>query len=239
MTLLLAAYLVIWSAYRWSERWRFLAGFVFVFLLLGASSLMIWPHWILEWIHVMAGYRQYSTPPLVTYLLGDAIGSRLGPALIVGLLVGAIILGVRMRDATPTSAEFSLAISLLLAITVITLLPGQAVYDHVLLLPGIFLIAFSWPSFAATGWIFRGLLSVFALALFWPWISAPAVIALRPLISPEKFASVVLLPIRTAASIPFVELAILGLLMWRKPQRKSPGPASIVDCGIRQVKLGA
>jgi len=74
--------------------------------------------------------------------------------------------------------EFALTLSFLLAITTITLLPGHAVYDHVLLLPGVILIVLSWRDFAASQ-PFRVILAITALAVFWPWISAPMVIAVR------------------------------------------------------------
>ena len=166
MTALLAAYLLLWGFCEWRVRRRFVGGFLIVTALLGVSSLLVWPHWIGEWLHVVFGYRQYSTPPLVCYLLGNQMGSRLGPLLIAALLVTALALAWRMRHASPTSTEFALTISLLLAVTAITLLPGHAVYDHVLLLPAIILIALSCRDFAASSHVFRVVLGVTALALF-------------------------------------------------------------------------
>jgi hypothetical protein len=219
---LVTAYFLLWSFAQWRVRWRFVGGFVFMTALLVASSLLVWPHWIGEWLQVVFGYRQYSTPPLVSYLLGDQIGSRAGPIVIAALLVGAIAFAWRMREASPGSIEFALTISLLLAVTTVTLLPGHAVYDHVVLLPGILLIAFSWRKFAATSRLFRVVLGVTALALFWPWILAPIVIAMRPIVSHQLFVSAVLmLPIRTAGSIPFGVLALLGLMM-RQVMKQGP-----------------
>ena len=78
------------------------------------------------------------------------------------------------------------------------------------------LIALSWRSVAASNHLFRVLLGATALALFWQWILAPVVIAMRVIVSPDLFISTVLtLPIRTAGSIPFGVLALLGLMMWR------------------------
>jgi len=220
MTILVIAYLLLWSFRQGRARWRFLGGFVFVAALLGFSSVLVWPHWISEWLQVLFRYRQYSTPPLVCYLLGDQMGPRLGPFLIAALLVAASVLAWRMRDVSATSAEFALTISLLLAVTTITLLPGHAVYDHVVLLPGVILIALSWRSFA-TSRLFRVVLGATALALLWPWIYAPVVIAVRPLLSRQVFLSDVLtLPIRTAGSIPFGVLVLLGLMMREVTRRK-------------------
>lgn len=229
MTVLVVIYLLLWSFAQWRVRRPFVGGFVFMSTLLGVSSLLVWPAWIVEWLHVVFGYRQYSTPPLVCYLLGNQMGSRLGPLLIAALLVSAIALAWRMRDASAAFAEFALTISLLLAVTVITLLPGHAVYDHVVLLPGVLLLAFSWRSFPASGQLFRVVLAVTALALFWQWIFAPLVIAMRPIVSPDIFVKGVLtLPIRTAGSIPFGVLALLALRIRYATQKQLPARQVII-----------
>jgi hypothetical protein len=221
MILLVAAYLLCWACVRWRTRWPFVAGFFSVSALLLVSSLLVWPRWIQEWLRVMFGYRQYSTPPLASLVLGPQIGSRLGPILIAALLAGALAVAWRMRHSSAASTEFALTLSFLLAITTITLLPGHAVYDHVLLLPGVILIVLSWRNFAAS-LPFRVILAITSLAVFWPWISAPIVIAVRPMLSHDLFTSTVLtFPIRTAASIPFGVCALLGLMMWRGADKKT------------------
>ena len=223
--LLVGAYLLLWSLARWRNRWRFAAGFFLMCALLGASSLLIWPHWISEWLRVVSSYRRYSDPPLVSYLssnqiLGDQASRLLGPILIAILLVSAVALSWRMRCAAADSRDFRLTISLLLAVTVIAMVPGHAVYDHVVLLPGIILIASCWREFAPSK-PFRVTLAAAALALFWPWICASVVIALWPMVSREfAFTFLLTLPIRTAASIPFGVCALLALMLWQGPRRK-------------------
>lgn len=214
MTALVVVYFLLWSFAEWRIRRRFMGGFLTMSGLLGVSTLLLWPRWIPEWLHVVFGYRQYSTPPLVCYLLGDKMGSLLGPFVIAALLVTAIALAWRMRHASVASTEFALSVSLTLAVTAITLLPGHAVYDHILLLPGVILIGLSCRGFASSSRAFRVVLGVTAFALFWQWMVAPLVIAMRPIFSHQLFVSAMLtLPIRTAGSIPFGVLALLGLMM--------------------------
>jgi len=221
MILLVVIYLLLWTCVRWRIRWPFVAGFFSVSALLLVSSLLVWPRWIQEWLRVLFGYRQYSTPPLASHLLGHQIGSRLGPILIAALLVCALAVAWRMRHSSAASMEFALTLSFLLAITTITLLPGHAVYDHVLLLPGVILIVLSWRDFAASQ-PFRVILAITALAVFWPWISAPMVIAVRPNASARLiYFDCANTPIRTAASIPFGVCALLGLMMWRGADKKT------------------
>jgi hypothetical protein len=63
MMLLIATYLVLWSFAQWRVRWQFTGGFFLTALLLSASSLLIWPHWVQEWLRVLIAYRRYATPP--------------------------------------------------------------------------------------------------------------------------------------------------------------------------------
>jgi hypothetical protein len=223
MVALVAAYSLLWSFYEWRVRRQFVASFFLTASLLGGSALVAFPHWISEWLDVVFGYGHYSTPPLTCYLAGNQIGSRICPSLIAALLLISIVFAWRMRGASAGSTEFALTSSLLLAVTSITLLPGHAVYDHIVLLPGVLLVAFSWRGLAESSLPSRILLGVSALALFWQWLLAPVVIAMKPILPQGLFVSAVLtLPIRTSTSLPFGVLALLAIMMRRE---------------IRQVRL--
>jgi hypothetical protein len=223
--LLIGIYLLLWGLARWRTRWRFAGGFFLMSALLGASSLLIWPHWISQWLRVVSSYRRYSDPPLLTYLLsnqipGDQVSRVLGPILIAILLASAVALSWRMRFAAAESRDFRVMISLLLAAATIAVVPGHAVYDHVVLLPGIILIASCWREFAPSK-PFRVTLAAATLALIWQWICAPIVVALWPMVSREAASTFLLtLPIRTAASIPFGVCALLVLMLWQEERRK-------------------
>ncbi len=215
ITALVALYFLLWSFARWEERRRFAGSFLLWCGLLVGSSLLVWPQWIPQWLHVLFGYKNYSTPPLLIDLLGSRMGSRLGPWLIATVLGASIALAWRMREVPASSRPFAMTISLLLALTTVALMPGHAVYDHVVLLPGIILIAFRWRDFAQSSRVFRVVLATGAVALFWQWIFALAVVGMKPILPPPTFYSVAVfaLPVRTAGSIPFAVLALLGLMM--------------------------
>ncbi|MGA8273111.1 MAG: glycosyltransferase family 87 protein [Candidatus Sulfotelmatobacter sp.] len=211
MTLLAILYLVIWSAHDWRRRGRFsISFFATMFILIGAS-LAVWPHWIESWVRVILGYHAYATPPLTSELVGASSGSLGGAVLIVIATIAALMLAWRGRGAPAGSDEFWLTLSLLLAITTITLLPGQAVYDHVILLPGIFWLA-SRKQIRDSSPSFRALLMIGAVVLLWPWAAAFGLLAVRPFLSPEQFYSQVVfaLPLRTTAAFPFVVLGVLA-----------------------------
>ena len=210
MTLLAAAYLLLWSMSD-RRRARLWAGFLSTTLLLMAASMWIWPRWLGQWLSVLLGYHRYATPPLVALLPGPQLGAYVGPAAILVLLGASAALAWRKRQASPESLDFWLTLSLLLAITSVCLLPGQAIYDHVILLPGIFLLLRYRRELRCAGRIPRILLAVGAVILFWPWAAAFGLIAVRHWLAAGTFDSstVFALPIRTAASLPFAVLALL------------------------------
>jgi hypothetical protein len=210
MTLLAAAYLLLWSLSD-RRRARLWAGFLFTTLLLMAASMWIWPRWLGQWQNVLLGYHRYATPPLVALLPGPQLGPYVGPAAILVLLGVSAALAWKKRRAHPGSLDFWLTLSLLLAITSVCLLPGQAIYDHVILLPGIFLLLRYRRELRRAGRIPRILLAVGAVILLWPWAAAFGLIAVRHWLAGGTFDSstVFALPIRTAASLPFGVLALL------------------------------
>ena len=217
VTALAILYLLIWSADEWRARKGFWLGFFATLTLLIGASLMAMPHWIQSWTQTVLAYRHYTRPPLVTEVLTSHLGSsQVAPGTFVLTAVSiviAIVLAWRNRGADYGSRAFWTTLTLSLSITTITILPGQAIYDHLILLPGILLLARYRKEFLAGGLVPRVLLSLGAVVLFWPWLAAFALIVLRPLLAPAEFDSTVVfaLPIRTAASLPF---AVLALLAW-------------------------
>lgn len=215
MSVVVAVYLLLWSASNWRERRVFAQGFfVWSGALLGLSVL-VWPKWIPQWLHVLAGYGGYSPPALISYSLGPRLGPWMGPPLVVVLLAAALILIWRMRSLAAASPQFMVTLSLLLALTSITLLPGQAVYDHVVLLPGLLLALWKWRAVAASSRAFAVVLAAAALALFWQWIVVIPMLACRFLLSTAQFfgSGLYLLPFHAAASVPLALAAVLGYLM--------------------------
>jgi hypothetical protein len=199
-------------------------------ILLVGASLALLPHWIQSWSHTILAYRHYATPPLVTEVLTSPLGPRLaGPATFVltaASIIIAVLLAWRSRAAAAGSFAFCLTVSLLLSITTITILPGQAVYDHLILLPGILLLVRYRGDLRDAGLVPRTVLAIGAVVLFWPWCAAFALIMLRPWLTPAMFDSTAVfsLPIRTAASLPFAVIALLAWA-WRVTPLRSQEPA--------------
>ena len=220
VTVLVILYLLLWAFNQWSMRKQFFIGFFSALALMVAVSLAVQPNWIQSWVSTVLAYRHYTQPPLVTEVLVSRLGPRLSgtASLLVSALsiIAALIVIWRNRAAAFGSFAYSMTLSLLLVITAVVLLPGQAVYDHLVLLPGLLLMARNRDQLRAAGWIPRLLLALTALVLFWPWMAACGLILTRPFITASIFDSpaILALPIRTAASLPFALLAVL-LWTWR------------------------
>lgn len=213
-------YLLCWAIHDWKRRGNFVIGFFVTMGVLFGISLLILPHWIQSWVHNVVAYRNYTMPPLVVRVLTSPLGPRLASpvtaALTLGSLALVVVLAWRYRRADINSLEFWFTMSLLLTITTIIVLPGQAVYDHLILLPVALLLVRErgrLRSASLPSWL---LLWIGTVVLFWPWVSAFAMIALRPIVPPEVFNSRIffLVPLRTSASMPFVAL-ILVAWTWR------------------------
>jgi hypothetical protein len=212
MTLLVIAYLLLWSLAD-RRRARFWMGFFATAIPLIAASLWIWPHWVGEWFAIVRGYHRYAMPSLITVLLGQNLGSYVGPIVIALALGAGVILAWQNRRVGADSARFWFTVSLLLAITSIALLPGQAIYDHIILIPGVLLLAQHRREIRDAGRVPRVLLKAGTLVLFWPWVSAFVLLVLRPWVAAASETPLFTFPIRTAASLPFAVLALIACAM--------------------------
>jgi len=216
VTVLGIFYLLVWSMHDWRRRGRFWVGFLAILLLLIGGSLVVWPRWISSWVHVIVEYRGYNPPPPMTgflqLLLRPGLAAPISLAVTIGLLVAAALLAWRNRAAAADSPEFWFTLTLLLGITTIAVLPGQAVYDHMILLPGALLLASRWRRLSAQ-WPLRSLLAIGTVTLLWPWVTSFVVIVLRPLLTRQQFYSrpIFYLPLDMASVFPFIVLAALTL----------------------------
>jgi hypothetical protein len=213
MSVLVIVYLLIWSSAEWRTRRRFVIGLASTLALLVAASWIVMPVWIPSWIHTVLAYHGYTRPPLITEVLTSHLGRASGLVslmLTMASLVFALLLAWRNRRTAADSDDFRFALAFLLAITSVVLLPGQAVYDHVILLPGLFLLLKLRHRLLSAAPAFRLLAGLGIVMLFWPWAAAFALVVTRMFTSSISDGALTL-PIRTAASLPF---AVLALVAW-------------------------
>jgi hypothetical protein len=208
MMLLLCIYLFFfWPLSQWQRRKAFFFSFTGSMFILVAASEVILPGWFSGWWHAVTEYSTYTTMPLPQLVLGRPFGTSVSFA----LLAFAIAVAWRTRTEPAPTDTFLLAVILILAVTVLLLPTADEVYDQVLLLPAI-LWGISrrkqlwngrlpWRILAITG----------VVALSWQWLP-PTLVALCGLVSPAWEHSQILLalPLRLAASLPFVVFAIVS-----------------------------
>jgi len=170
VTVLAILYLLLWCLQDWRVRGRFCVGLFSTLTLLIGASLAVMPHWIQSWMHTILAYRHYTRPPLVTEVLTSPLGPRLSGLATLVLTAASIIIAAvlawRNRAAAYGSFAFWTTLTLLLSITTITILPGQAIYDHLILLPGILLLVRYGSELRNAGRVPRALLVIGALVLF-------------------------------------------------------------------------
>ena len=217
-------YLGLWTLHDWSRRRMFCVGLFSTEALLVGGALIVWPHWIQSWIDVVVRYRGYTPPSLTIQMLTTLAGPAARPAALVAmavLLLGAVALSWKNRAASPHSPDFWFTLSILLSVTVGVLLPGHAVYDHLILLPGIFVLATKWRR-SPENWAMRAMLITAVGTLVWPWLAAIVLIPIHSLLARREFysMSILALPLRLAAGLPFIVLALLALA-YRSTSRRA------------------
>jgi len=210
LTVLLTTWLVMWALSNWRRRRGFVFGLAACSAALIGASEVVLPGWIGLWLHALLEYRHYTLPPLLPLVLGPKIGLLVALA----LLVLAIAWGWRSRNASASDAAFWLMLSFVLAVTVLALPMGDAIYEHILLVPGLLVIYLHRGQLFQPRGPRRWLAVLFVGVLFWQWFAACGLM-IAGSVTPGILAnsSAILLPLRLAVPLPFLVVALVGLLI--------------------------
>ncbi|HEY1658643.1 MAG TPA: glycosyltransferase 87 family protein [Candidatus Sulfotelmatobacter sp.] len=204
---LLAIWLLLWAFSVWKRRRVFALSFIFTLTTLLLLSQIVLPGWVVAWWRAITQYPSYTLPPLTQLVLGRFLGNAVGLAMLA--LAGAICWIARRRE--PASAEFSLAVSFVLAVTIILSPTGGAVYDQVILIPAIFWLGARRAALLGGGFPIRVEWFAAVIVMSWQWFAASAV-ALLSVFFPvwARRPAVLVFPTRMAAPLPFAILALLS-----------------------------
>lgn len=213
LTIPLSVWLLFWALSAWKERKGLLLSFAFMILLLLATSELVLPGWFELWRAALFDYRQYTQPPLIKLVLGPIIGG----ATALFLLLLTVIRGWRARHATPAQEDFVQTLAFILAVTIILLPTGGAVYEHVLLVPALLWLYVHRQEVRKNNIPVRWMFTLLAAVLLWQWVLACGV-DIATLIQPawRHSPQVLLLPLRLAAPLPFVVLTLMGIVILRR-----------------------
>lgn len=148
LVVVLLAWLLLWAGLR--RQWTFIASFTGSLALLLCASERAVPGWFSRWWASIRNYTEatHTAPPL-EFLLGHWIGLTITVLVVVS---GSVALW-RLRSSAAESAEFGIALSLALAMSV-AIVPADPpmIYNYVLLSPACFILVFTEPgnAFAAS-----------------------------------------------------------------------------------------
>jgi hypothetical protein len=206
LTVLLVAWLMLWTVSDLRRRWRFLASFAMTLAALVVGGELVLPGWIPRFVQGLAAYRQYTggAESCLDVLVTPAFGHWLTAAVLIGLAVVCW----RFRTCTADSPQFFRVNATVLAVTVVVV-PMIADYNQMLLLPAILLVVSEWQFQSGTRAV-RLIAGIAMLALLWPWLAAIALTLASFFLRPEVVQQAWALPIYTRVAVP---LAVVTLLV--------------------------
>jgi Glycosyltransferase family 87 len=203
LVLPLLLWLGIWSIGDWRHRYRWMVSFLLCMTaLVGASELWL-PHWIARFWHAIGDYWQYThAQPMLESLLTRPLGG-----LLEILFSGAVaIVCWRQRRQEANTHAFQAATCLVMVLTVLTM-PTFSLYNQVLLLPAVLLLARDRKAVWGRSLIDRALLILLSALLAWPYVTSTVLAGLSFGLPPDLVQrgwalpgwTVLMLPVGVAA----------------------------------------
>ncbi|MGA7337880.1 MAG: glycosyltransferase 87 family protein [Candidatus Sulfotelmatobacter sp.] len=162
----LVAWLLVWTLSDWRNRRRFFFGFAVAMALLLGGAEIILPGWWRLFVHALGQYHRYTQNQSVLLVSWEYSGIFVAAAVVAcGFLLW------KLRQEPPDKQNFGVAISLVLALTVLVV-PMYAPYNQVLLLPAILVLVRDRRFFTSRSRGVRFLYLAAAFALAWQWIAS-------------------------------------------------------------------
>ncbi len=204
-----AAWLLLWTVSAWRERQRFFWGFAITLALLIGGGQWLLPGWISRFYQSTVAYRQYTGgSSLLTVLAGPVLGKLLG------IVIGAGLACVcwRLRRVSAGSVDFQLAFAATLAVALLVI-PMTAPYNHLLLLPAIFLAARSWDRMWRRSLVTRLTLVIAGMLLLWPWLAATGLMIAALFATSGSLQQAWAVPLYTSLAVPLGVAGLLALIV--------------------------
>jgi len=217
---LLLLWLAIWTVGDWRRRYRWAASFLLTIGVLSVASEWYLPHWIPRFLQAVREYRSYTDAVSVLDKLLPAPGGVL--AKLAAVLTAAHI-GWRNRKHSEKTGFFAATATMVLAVTVIVI-PSYALYNQVMLLPAVLLLARERQAIWDRSFAARGLLILVAVLLFWPWLASAVLAGLSFLLPPEIVQRAWAVPGWTALSLPVGVAALMLAHGYQRAFAASTGP---------------
>lgn len=205
LPLLLA--LLLWTLSDWRTRQRLFSGCATTMAVLLAASEILLPGWMGKFLVATKDYRHYAGGMSMLDVLLSPLWGRIAAGIAIAATAAV---GWRVRKESADSPAFTLALALVLAVTVIVI-PMFAPYNYLLLLPAIMVIVRNWQTLANRSTASRIGLYLAAASVGWPWVVTIGMLIASPFLAPEVVQREWWLPLYTSARIPIPLLCLLPL----------------------------
>lgn len=215
----LLVWIAIWTLGDWRRRYRLAVGFLVTLAALVIASEFLLPHWISRFWHAMHDYLNYTD--------GASIMDRLLPQPLNRLAELALAAVVTFtcwnnRKGLVVSREFASTTCLVLAATLL-LIPSYALYNQVLLLPAILLLARERRALWNQSRLIAIFMGVSAFLLVWQWMASLVIAILSFVVSPALTEKLWAVPLWTMPILPIAVTGLILLLALSKPLHASQG----------------
>ena len=205
--------LTIWTLADWRHRYRWAASFLLTMAVLFAASEWYLPHWIPRFLRAVREYRSYTDAVSV---LDKLVPSPGGWLLRILAAAAAVHVCWKNRQFAEDTPAFAATAAVLLAVTDIVI-PSYALYNQVMLLPALLMLARERHLIWARNRMSRVFLSLVAVFLLWPWLAAVVLAALSFVLSSELVERAWAVPGWTVLSLPVGVAALMLVGSYRRP----------------------
>ena len=206
-------WLLLWTLGGWRRRSRWLLSFLATLALLFATSEHFLPHWLPRFFQAVRDYRSYAD---AVSILGKLIPSSGAVLLSVLVAVATALVCWNNRGADAATPAFATTVIVVLSVTVI-LIPTYALYNQILILPGLLWLAQERALLWNGDAIRRGLLLLTGLFLVWPWVTSLVLAGLSFLLPAQTVEAVWAVPFWTALLLPVGVAALVLMARAAKP----------------------
>ncbi len=218
LVFLLLFWLGVWTLGDVKRRYRWASSFLITLGILFAAAEIWLPHWLPLFWQAARDYQHYADAvPLVDELLPFPWSRMV--ELSGG--IGAVFFCWRNRHSAAGSATFSTTTCLVLAVTLL-IVPTYALYNQILLVPALLMLARDWSAIWRDGKAGRVLLCATAILLVWPWLTCMVLVVLSFVLPPEFVQKGWAIPAWTALTLPVAVAALMLLVAYRGSSRTAP-----------------
>ncbi|HZQ68901.1 MAG TPA: glycosyltransferase family 87 protein [Terriglobales bacterium] len=206
-----AVWFCLWSVSRWRERRNFVIALFATMAALVFGGQLLLPGWISRFLDGLRAYARYTG----AVSLLDLLATRAGGTILNGLIVlGTAVVCWRARKSAVDSQVF-IAVSALVLLVTVLVVPMIAPYNQVLLLPAVFLLMRSWKEFVSDRGIGRIVFFLAAFVFLWQWIASLALTLAALVLPAATVQKAWAVPLWTSIAVPLVVLPLLATLLRR------------------------